>query len=393
MKSTITAKRLLVVDDDPRVIRLLLRVAKKLGFEGSAISNPADFDRAYEEAVPDVLLLDLSMPGVDGVELLRRLGERGSTSAIFVISGVDSRVLDTTILLGAELGLNMTGAFTKPIDIELLRSRLTDLRPVSAARNGPRCNSIDEASLRHAIESDELEAFYQPQVNLKSGKACGVEVLVRWRHPELGRVSPDRFIPLAEQTGLIAPLTYRVVEIALADVSRWEGVSDELNLAVNFSPTLLDDLELPDRLAAMLKKRRFRTSRLVLEVTETAAMEDSAKSMDILTRLRIKGFGLSIDDFGTGSSSLTQLYRLPYEEIKVDRSFVGKVTTDREAAAIVRSTIDLGHSMSLRVVAEGIEDQETLDWLVDLGCDIGQGYYLSKPISAEAFTEWLQEHS
>ena len=378
-----TENRLLCVDDDPRISRLVRRVAEKIGFDTLEINDSADFERTYAEFKPDVILLDLNMPGTDGIELLRFLAALQSRAAIHLISGVDTRVVRTTTKLGRELGLNMGSELRKPVAVAALRETL-----VERYKEG---RKITESDLADALDSDGLFVCYQPKVDLQSGHVVGTEALLRWRHSNHGEVFPDEFIPLAEQSGLVTALTDKVLALVLKDSTEWKRKWRHLTFAVNLSPRLLSDLTLPDRVIETLAAHNFDPSRLVLEVTESGAMEDPVASMDVLARLRLKGVQLSIDDFGTGYSSLVQLYRLPYSEIKIDKSFTIAMKDDDEAATIVRSTISLGHSMELKVVAEGIEDQETMDWLKELGCDIGQGYYIARPAEAPQFEEWLKQ--
>lgn len=383
--------RVLIVDDDPRICRIIKRVADELGVESFATDDSALFESAYLEHEPNIILMDLQMPKLDGVELLRKLADLDSRAAIILISGVDKSVLETTQDLGKSLGLSMAGVLVKPIDIDNLKTILGKrFDPIMKRKAGTLEITIDD--LINAIEQNELVVYYQPQIHLSSGKVIGAEALVRWQHPEHGLLFPDTFIPLAEKSKeAISSLTYSVLETSLQDdmVRRENGI--ELNLSINLSAKLLSDLNLPDRVEESLNTYRFSPNRLLLEVTESGAMEDPTLTMDILTRLRLKNIGLSLDDFGTGFSSLVQLYRMPFTEIKVDKSFVMKAMADEEAAAIARITIDLGHSLGLEVVAEGIEDQETYDWLKELGCDIGQGYFISRPIDVIQFSDWMNE--
>lgn len=384
--------RVLIIDDDPRICRIIKRVANELGIESFATDDSALFESAYLEYAPNIILMDLQMPKLDGVELLRKLADQDSRAAIILVSGMDKSVLETTEDLGKSLGLNMAGVIVKPIDIDNLKKILEkQFDPIK--KRDSKTLEVTTDELINAIERNELVVYYQPQIHLQTGKVIGVEALVRWQHPEHGLLFPDTFIPLAEKSKeAISSLTYTVLETALQDdVARREN-GIELNLSINLSAKLLSDLNLPDRVEESLNTLGFDPNRLLLEVTESGAMEDPTLTMDILTRLRLKNIRLSLDDFGTGFSSLVQLYRMPFNEIKVDKSFVMKAMTDEEAAAIVRITIDLGHSLGLDVVAEGIEDQETYDWLKELGCDIGQGYFISRPIDVMQFSDWMNEY-
>ncbi|WP_298806974.1 EAL domain-containing protein [uncultured Pseudokineococcus sp.] len=243
--------------------------------------------------------------------------------------------------------------------------------------------------LRRSIAADELAVHYQPKVDPCTGRATGVEALVRWHHPEHGRVGPDEFIPLAEQSGLIAPLTTLVLRTALRDCARWRRCRPDLTVAVNVSARSLLDPGLPEQVADALAEAGLPGAALVLEITETAVMTDLDRALQVLHALRRLGAHLSVDDFGTGQSSLAYLTRLPVDEMKIDRSFVAAMAASAPDAAVVRTAVDLGHVLGLSVVAEGVEDAGTLEALADLGCDAVQGYHLGRPMPAEELASWL----
>jgi EAL domain-containing protein (putative c-di-GMP-specific phosphodiesterase class I) len=243
--------------------------------------------------------------------------------------------------------------------------------------------------LRQAIDNDEFVLHYQPKASLSNGQVAGVEALVRWMHPERGMVPPDEFIPLAEQTGVIKPLTAWVLDAALAQCRAWRDGGLDLTVAVNLSVRNLLDAHLPDSIAALLRRHELPPSALELEITESTIVADQVRALDVLTRLNGMGIGLSVDDFGTGYSSLAYLKDLPVSELKIDRKFVNNMTEDGDDAFIVRSTIDLGRNLGLQVVAEGVETEAVWDQLALLGCDVAQGYYLTRPLPAADLTEWL----
>ncbi|CAN5427174.1 EAL domain-containing protein [soil metagenome] len=247
------------------------------------------------------------------------------------------------------------------------------------------------AALPHAIAADELTLHYQPKVELRTGQVLGVEALVRWYHAEHGLIGPDEFIPIAEHTGLITPLTHFVLRRALDQCRAWREGGTAVGVAVNVSARSLLDAAFPDVVAELLETARCPAGALTLEITESSMMADPVRTMDVLVRLSAMGVGLSIDDFGTGYSSLSRLKRLPVDEIKIDRSFVQSMALDPDDAAIVQSTIDLGRNLRLRVVAEGVEDQATFERLRELGCDAAQGYWISRPLAAYQIEEWLRE--
>jgi predicted signal transduction protein with EAL and GGDEF domain len=245
------------------------------------------------------------------------------------------------------------------------------------------------SDLRRAIDAGQLVIYYQPKISLCSGAVDGVEALLRWTHHERGMISPDEFIPLAEQTGLIKPITLFVVEQALRQCRAWHDAGHRIRMAVNLSARMVHDTQLPSEVERLLEATGMAPQWLALELTETSIMADQTRSLEVLTALDALGVSLSVDDFGTGYSSLAYLKRLPVDEIKIDRSFVLHMAEDDNDAVIVRSTIDLGRNLGLRVVAEGVETAQSLTRLAEMGCDIAQGYYFCRPIPSAAMTEWL----
>jgi diguanylate cyclase (GGDEF)-like protein len=249
------------------------------------------------------------------------------------------------------------------------------------------------SQVRPGIENGEFVLHYQPKVRLADGRATGVEALVRWRHPERGLIQPDGFIPLVEQTVLLRPLTYHVLEQAMQQWHAWARRGLQIDMAVNLSARSLLDTELPDHVAGLLDRWGMPARFLTLELTESFLMADSARSIGVMAELANVGTRLSIDDFGTGYSSLSYLKRLPIDEIKVDRSFVTNMQKDPNDAMIVRATVELGRNLGLQVVAEGVEDPDTLRELTELGCDLAQGFLISRPLPSAEITRWLELHA
>jgi predicted signal transduction protein with EAL and GGDEF domain len=244
--------------------------------------------------------------------------------------------------------------------------------------------------LRQAIDNDQLVLHYQPKVGIKNGKIDGVEALVRWQHPERGFVQPDQFISLAEHTGLIKPLTIWVLTSALGQCRLWHEAGYDIQMSVNLSARNLHDFTLVETITTLLELYKVEPAWLEVEITESALMEDPMRAMENLTALHEMGVGVSIDDFGTGYSSLSYLKRLPVDQIKIDRSFVMEMRTSDDDTFIVRTIVDLGDNLGLKVVAEGIENQETLDELEAIGCDFAQGYFMSRPLPADDLSRWLR---
>jgi EAL domain-containing protein (putative c-di-GMP-specific phosphodiesterase class I) len=376
---------LLVIDDQEDLCEFITEAATVLGFEARAVTDPNEFRRVVNEFNPTVVVLDLQMPGADGIELLRYLAEHGSKANVLVASGMDQRVLATAQQVGRSQGLNMLGALQKPIllnDLELLLRKVVSDSPVSA----------DE--LAHALAVGEVHVHYQPKATrLATGRwfVEGVEALARWSHPTRGAISPARFVLLAEQNGLIRQLTEHVIEMALAQCRKWDANGLKLSVAINLSPQLLNDLSFPDQVARMAEQVGADARRVIFEVTESAAMFDPGTTMDVLTRMRVKNFGLSIDDFGTGYSSLKQLYLMPFSELKIDTSFVRDIFTHEDARTMVETMVLLAHKLRLTACAEGVETQEILDFLDNVGCDRAQGYYIGRPMAGNELEQRVRE--
>ncbi|HUP92267.1 MAG TPA: EAL domain-containing response regulator [Solimonas sp.] len=387
------AGRLLILDDDAAVGQTIMFVAEAAGMEARWVSAPQDFLREVAQWNPSHVAIDLVMPEMDGVEVIALLAERGCRARIIISSGVGSRVLDAARRSASEHGLDIAGVLPKPFMPATLRALLSEPAPpprpppgTMPARPEP---EVTEAELRGALERREFELAYQPKIRCATRALAGFEALVRWKRPHGALVMPDRFIPLAESAGLIDALTEQVFEQSL----RWfsEAFPDSgLSLSVNISARSLGDFRLGDHVAGLGREYLVDAGRLVLELTESSTMLDPTASLALLTRLRVRGYELSIDDFGTGYSSMVQLVRLPFSEMKVDKSFVMTAAQSEESRTVIRSIVDLGHSLGLRVIAEGVEDAGTLAYLRDVGCDLAQGYYISRPMPGSAVAAWIE---
>ena len=391
---------LLIIDDDRAVAEFLAHVGRQCGFRTTVAQSLAECEACLETGIPQLITLDLLMPDIDGVEFLRWLAQRKIQTGILLASGMNIRVLNTALTLGKELHLNMLGTLQKPMrlnEIEPILQKaaqqfeaLVDKTDPFRKKTMQQFAPLTREDLQAAIERHELVNHYQPQITLDN-KISGVEALVRWQRPGRGLVPPMEFIPLAERSGLIGPLTWIVLESALENLAAWHAQGVDLLLSINIAPVLLDDLELPDKIADCVKRHAIKASSLVLEITESGAMKNAAQSMDILSRLRLKGFALSMDDFGTGYSSLVQLHRLPFSELKIDRSFVQEIESSKEAQTIVRISIDLARNLGLTTCAEGVETEQALRLLGEYGCSHAQGYYISKPVPAADISPWIEK--
>jgi len=383
--------RLLILDDDAEVGRTIGFVGAGLGMEVRATTEPDTFFEWLDEWPPTHIVLDLVMPQMDGVEVMRHLAARRCRAAVIVLSGVGDRVLDAARRSADEHDLVIIGALSKPFTPKELRLLLQAAGPAGQSRPasaGEQEFEPTERDLQRAIEEDQFRLVYQPKVACASGALLGFEVLVRWAHPAAGIVMPARFLPLAERLDLMGAITKRIFHRAACWMAREEPLPG-LSVSVNLSGRTLANIDFADYLAGVLRDASVDPARVTLELTETAAMDDPVAALDLMTRLRVKGFHLSLDDFGTGYSSMVQLARLPFSELKVDKSFVISAPKSQESRTIIRSVVDLGHNLGLRVVAEGVEEEETLGFLRELGCDVVQGFLIGRPMPAHAIAQWM----
>jgi diguanylate cyclase (GGDEF)-like protein len=406
--------RLLILDDDPLIGKTIQMIVDSSGARSRFTTDPDEFFELVTQWSPTHLAIDLNMPEMDGVQVLAELARRGTTCRIIITSGVGNRVLEAAGRSAAEHGLNIAGVLPKPFVPAALRRLLvesddgksdapTALPKATADRPAaPRPFTIDRESLQEALEQHRFALVYQPKIRCVDGSLAGFEALVRWHDPVEGAINPDRFIPKAETFGLIDALTEQVfdqsltwlaelIERSSSDGRRAAEAARTITLSINLSARSLKNTELIESISQRCATAGIHPERIIFELTETSTMENPVEALDLLTRLRMKGFQLSIDDFGTGFSSMLQLVRLPFSEIKVDRSFVMTARHSDESRTVIRSIVDLGRSLGLKSTAEGVEDHETLIYLRDIGCDLAQGFGIARPMEGERVLDWIRE--
>jgi EAL domain-containing protein (putative c-di-GMP-specific phosphodiesterase class I)/CheY-like chemotaxis protein len=343
---------------------------------------------------PDLLLIDLEMPVMDGIVLIQQLAQKNQFCSILVVSSREPALLSSVKTMIKAYGLPVVDALAKPLNIQVLTAALTryetTLLPESMAQ--PQV-VVHIAEIAAAISGQQFIAYFQPKIRLSNGMISGVEALVRWNHPKKGMIFPNDFIALAEEHGLIHEITLQMLQMSLTWLKYWQSHGLNLSVAINLSAGALADLSLVEQIGNQVAAAGIEPKRIILEITETAVMANVALSLTTLARLRLNGFGLSIDDYGTGFSSMQQLARIPFTELKIDRSFVDGASESLQLENIVSIAIDTAKKLGLSSVAEGIETEA--DWHVvrRLGCDVAQGYLVAKPMPGDALIEWIINNS
>ncbi|HEY9134311.1 MAG TPA: EAL domain-containing response regulator [Pseudomonadales bacterium] len=381
-----------VVDDDPGMSALLKDIAQGLGYHVRVYRDGLSFIDAFDYKV-EVIVLDLMLPGMDGIEIMRFLADHHWPYSLLLVSGYDASVLHSAQKIAKERKLNIVASFSKPLPVKNFQATLRSLLSNEPAQPDQHLSglSVDPDEVRLALEQKQLCLHYQPQVLLKTGKLASIEALVRWQHPERGMIYPDSFLPLMQKWGLMGDLTEQVLQNVIKQISIWKAQGFEPKVSFNIAAESFTSVNLPEYLSRLVDTHKLNPALIGLEVTETTLMSELITSLDVLTRLRMKGFALSIDDFGMGYSSLSQLHRAPFNELKIDKSFVMHMVEDEEANAIVETCILLGHKLNMKVVAEGVMSSAIWEKLSAMGCDIAQGFFVAKPMPAESLLEWVKK--
>jgi EAL domain-containing protein (putative c-di-GMP-specific phosphodiesterase class I) len=382
---------LLVAEDHEFQRRTLVRMLRTLGV--TRISEAGDGKAALDiiaavDPPIDIIISDLEMPGMDGMEFMRHLGQAEHGISVILSSALDEVLISSVEAMTKAYGITLLGAVSKPMTLDQLRGLFEKFAPPRAKPSRQAAPEIPLDEIRRGLAAGEFEPFFQPKVSLADGTVVGMEALARWRHPRMGLVTPNAFIPAMESAGLIDDLTWRILEKSVAQCREWVERGREWTVSVNLSANSLKEPGLAERITALVADYKLDPKYVVLEITESAAITDVGTSLENLTRLCMRHFALSIDDYGTGYSSMQQLARIPFSELKIDRSFVLNAAERESSRVLLSSSLEMGRKLRLKTVAEGVETLVHWNILQNLGCDIAQGYFIAKPMEAQACEDW-----
>jgi len=336
----------------------------------------------------DIIVSDLDMPGMDGMEFIRKLGESWKHVCLIVVSSLDRGVLEGVETMARAYGVNVLGSLEKPPNPKELLALVELYRSPSLEAPAPAQPSFTESQIGDGLRRSEFEAFFQAKVDVATRAVCGAEANARWRHPEKGLVAPAAFIAGAESGGLMDELTATIVRSAARNCALWRNAGLDIHVSVNLSLTCLEEVTLVERMVNLVVSQGLDVRHVIFEVTESAATMDVGKVLENLTRLRMKGFGLSIDDYGTGYSSMERLSRGPFTELKIDQGFVRDACTQASRRAMLESSLEVAGKLGIPAVAEGVENQAQWDLLRELQCPMAQGYFIARPMEAGEFLQW-----
>ncbi len=387
---------LLVVEDDDFQRRMLAIQLRQLGAAevNEAFSGREALELLSEIGEVDIIITDLDMPEMDGMEFIRRLGEMACTASVIISSALDGPLVESVRTMTTTYGIDLLGVLEKPPEAQEILHIIGTYKP-GQSNNRPLSSPASEpyspVQLNTALEADQFEPFFQPKVELATGRLCGFEALARWRHPDRGVLSPYAFIDIMESGGLIDKLTEVMLDKASRECVAWHRAGLDIMVSVNLSPSSLADVSLASHLINRVRLQGLEPRHMILEITETSVMDHVGAVLENLARLRMHGFNLSIDDYGTGYSSLQQLNRIVASELKIDQSFVTQAAYQESSRIMLQSSLELARKLKLTAIAEGVETRQDWRLLRTYGCDQAQGYFIGKPMAADAVVSWVRE--
>ncbi len=340
----------------------------------------------------DIMLMEIDLPGMDGLELIRHTARNDNNCAVIVVSRLDQALLFSVETMSKAYGIDLLGTLEKPVAPESLlpmieRFRLNEQKQKIYSD----LPQITFADLQNGLANDEFLPFFQPKIDLATRQVVGVEAFARWQHPSAGLLAPGSFIPMLEANDAMGQLTWVIIEKSVAACRNWKALGFMLTVSVNVSSSVLAQAGLAEEIIAYLRDHELAPEALTFEVTEAAAVTDGPHFLENLNRLRLHGFGISVDDYGTAGSSMQQLMRIPFSEMKIDRSFVSGASQNHALELVLSSSFALCRQLERRSVAVGVETRSDLDFLIKLGCSYAQGFYIAKPMEGSALPVWMKE--
>jgi EAL domain-containing protein (putative c-di-GMP-specific phosphodiesterase class I) len=352
------------------------------------------FSAAANMAPPvDIAIIDLALPGMDALELIRRLADAKSRVGVVVVGAQSNAVLFSVETMAAAYGINMLGAIGKPVIGSRLEALIANYLQPGEARAAARQQTppISFAEVGQGLQAREFDPFFQPKIELETGQVKGLEMFARWRHPLYGVLGPASFMQVLEDNRRVDFLDWSMIEKSVAACRTLHDQGIPISFSINVDQSTLAHPQFMDQISACLDRHRIMPDYITFEMTESAVLTTDPHFLERLLRLRMKGFGLAIDDYGTGRSNLQLLARIPFSELKIDRSFVDGASKKQAIGTVLRSCLGLARSLDRRSVAVGVETKQDWDFLQGLGCTYAQGYYIAKPMSVEEFPAWLAD--
>jgi EAL domain-containing protein (putative c-di-GMP-specific phosphodiesterase class I)/ActR/RegA family two-component response regulator len=380
----------LLVDDDPLQITILS--AYFAGRKVPEILTACNSARALELVEQhknriDLIVSDIQMPEMDGIEFMRHLKNIRYDGKLAIISGVHGTLIEHAAKLAKLHDLDLIGRVKKPIkkaELDLLFAEKAAAEPQT---ENPKSFEVTPSRIMEAITNKQIYPVYQPKVAVESGNLIGAETLVRWLRNDGTVIRPDFFIPVAEKHNLINEMTFSVLDRVLADIVRFHSTGRDLKIAVNLPPSLITDVVLPDRIFHLIDKYDINSNMISFEVTENSILNLTSEALEVLSRLRINNFDIAVDDFGTGSANINALVDFPYSELKIDKQYITNIMTDDFSREVTTAAVRMARQLNMSVVAEGVEDRETWDFIRKLGIQYAQGFYFARPMNADDFME------
>jgi EAL domain-containing protein (putative c-di-GMP-specific phosphodiesterase class I)/CheY-like chemotaxis protein len=386
--------RFLVVEDHGFQRWVLGNMLEFLGAQ--YVFSAADGKAALElldgrEPPIDVVVTDLDMPGMDGMEFIRHIGAAGYPVSLILASGLDRTLIATVETMAQAYGVKLIGSIKKPITAAKLEAAVANHAAPSLAAEAGLAPTFSAAEIAASLLRREFVPFFQPKVELKTHVVKGAEALARWRHPLLGIIRPQAFLGVVQEAGLMDELTRAIVDGAMKSCLAWRNAGLDARVSINLSPETLQDTGFCERAAEWVSRHGLEPRHVIFEMTETATQTGMGPVLETLSRLRMKGFGLSIDDYGTGYSSMERLSQIPFTELKIDQSFVRQASTQASSRAVLESSLEMAQKLGIVAVAEGVENRHEWDLVRNLGCQLAQGYLIAQPMEAAEFMKWAKK--